>query len=257
MKEYRILRFFSKELNKEKRIFIYLPKTYDTTDNFYPVLYMHDGQNLFEDETAYDNRSWGIMDAYENNDDIPEVIIVGIASDEDRADELVPYEFAFENGDLAGGKADLYLKFITSTLKPYIDRTFRTFKSPKNTGIMGSSFGGVNSTYAAFVYGSYFTRFGCISNSYYYGGFFEELKQLARSSSLTSVKKFYMDVGTTETNNESINNLYLDTNQDMFEILKDKIDESCLKLEIIEDGKHDEKDWGERFPDIIKYMFND
>lgn len=257
MKEYRVVTIYSKELEKEKRIYIYLPKSYHTTDKYFPVLYMHDGQNLFDDKTAYMNRSWRIMETYINNPELPELIIVGIESDEDRSDELVPYEFTYENGTKAGGKADLYLSFITSTLKPYIDRTFRTFKSPKNTGIMGSSFGGVNATYAALVYGSYFSRFGCISNAYYYGGFFNNLKQLAKSSTLTNVKKFYMDVGTKETEKDSINRLYVDTNKDMYEILHEKIDESRLKLEIIEDGIHHESDWEKRFPSIIKYLFND
>lgn len=257
MKEYRVLKMYSKELNKEKRIYIYLPRSYETTDKFYPVLYMHDGQNLFDDKTAHMNQSWNIMDAYTNHPDLPELIIVGVESDEDRSDELVPYEFTYNDGSKAGGNADAYLSFIATTLKPYIDRTFRTFKSPKNTGIMGSSFGGVNSTYAAFVYGSYFTRFGCVSNAYYYGGFFKELKQLAENSNLNSVKKFYMDVGTKETDNKSINSLYVDSNQDIYDILKDKIDESCLIFKVIEDGIHHETDWEKRFPSIIKYLFND
>ncbi len=257
MKEYRVLTLFSKELNKEKRIYVYLPKSYHNTDKYYPVLYMHDGQNLFDDKTAYMSRSWRIMDAYINNPDLPEVIIVGIESDEDRNDELVPYEFIYQDGSKAGGKADLYLSFITRSLKPYIDRTFRTFKSPKNTGIMGSSFGGVNSTYAALMYGEYFTRFGCVSNAFHYGGFFKSLKSLAENSTFTNVKKFYMDVGTRETEHKSISNLYVDTNQDMYELLQEKIDESCLKFVIVEDGIHHESAWEKRFPSIIKYMFND
>ena len=257
MNEYRVLTLFSPELNKEKRIYVYLPKSYNNTDKLYPVLYMHDGQNLFDDKTAHMNCSWRIMDSYINNPDLPELIIIGIESDEDRSDELVPYEFTFQDGTKAGGKADLYLNFITKTLKTYIDKTYRSFKSSKNTGIMGSSFGGVNSTYAALAYGDTFTRFGCISNAYYYGGFFHKLKELTKNTNLKTVKKFYMDCGTTETNDSRVNKLYLDTNKDMFSILQGKIKESYLKFEVIEDGIHHEKDWEKRFPDIIKFMFND
>ncbi|AIO19339.1 Carbohydrate acetyl esterase/feruloyl esterase precursor [Candidatus Izimaplasma bacterium HR1] len=257
MHEYRVLKMDSPELKKDKRIYIYLPKSYGISDKSYPVLYMHDGQNLFDDKTAFMGESWGIMDAYTEHPKLPELIIVGIDSDEDRANELVPYEFTGHDGKKAGGDADLYLKFITETLKPYIDLNYRTFKSPKNTGIMGSSFGGVNSTYAALVYGDYFTRFGCVSNAYYYGGFFNELKSLTKSSDLSSVKKFYMDAGTKETPNEAISKLYLDTNQEMYEILKEKIDESHLRYNVIEGAIHHETEWKKRFPDIIKYMFND
>jgi len=257
MKEYRVLKMYSEELQKDKRIYLYLPKSYDVSDKFYPVLYMHDGQNLFDPKTGYMNASWNIMESCQENPDVPEVIIVGIESDEDRSDELVPYEFTFQNGVKAGGKADLYLSFITSTLKPYIDSHFRTFKSPKNTGIMGSSFGGVNSTYAAFVYGSSFTRFGCVSNAYYYGGFFDKLTALATSSDLHSVKKFYMDVGTNETEDKKTNELYINTNKEIYEILKEKLDESILRFNIVEGGIHHETDWEKRFPEIIKFMFND
>lgn len=257
MKEYRVVRMFSQELNKEKRVYIYLPKSYHTTDKYYPVLYMHDGQNLFDDKTAYMNRSWRLMDSYIEHPELPEVIIVGVESDEDRSDELVPYEFTHPNGVKAGGNADLYLQFITVTLKPYIDRMYRTFKSPKNTGIMGSSFGGVNSTYAALAYGDYFTRFGCISNAYHYGGFFKQLKTLAEQASLHTVKKFYMDVGTKETDNSAINELYVDKNKEMYEILKTKMDDSQIRFTVIEDAIHHETEWENRFPDIIKFMFND
>ena len=257
MKEYRVLKMYSEELQKEKTIYLYLPKSYGVSEKFYPVLYMHDGQNLFDPKTGYMNVSWNIIDSYQENPDLPEVIIVGVDSDEDRSDELVPYEFTYKNGVKAGGKSNLYLSFITSTVKPYIDTNFRTFKSPKNTGIMGSSFGGVNSTYAAFEYGAHFTRFGCISNAYYYGGFFNKLKDLAKSSDLHSVKKFYMDVGTNETNDKSTNKLYIDSNKELYEILKEKLDESILRFNIIDGGIHHETDWEKRFPEIIKFMFND
>ena len=257
MKEYRVLSVFSKSLNKDKRVFVYLPKSYETTDKHYPVLYMHDGQNLFDDLTANMNCGWKIIDSYTDHPDLPELIIVGVESDQDRSDELVPYEFRYKDGTKAGGKAHLYLDFITTELKPLIDKKYRTFKSQKNTGIMGSSFGGVNSTYAAFAYSEFFTRFGCVSNAYYYGGFFKELKALAKKADLSSVKKFWMDTGTNETDNEVVNKLYIDSNQEMYDILKEEIPKGKLHFELVEGGIHHETDWEKRFPDIIKYLFND
>ena len=257
MKEYRVIKMYSEELEKEKRIYLYLPQSYSVSDKSYPVLYMHDGQNLFDEKTAYLNSSWDIIDSCYENPDMPEIIIVGIESDADRSDELAPYKFTYQNGKEAGGKADLYLSFIASSVKPYIDQNFRTLKSPENTGIMGSSFGGVNSTYAAFTYGAYFTRFGCVSNAFYFGGFFDRLKLLAKDSDLHNVKKFYMDVGTTETESKNINELYLETNKEMYEILKEKIDESHIQYNIIDGGVHHESAWKKRFPDIIKFLFND
>lgn len=258
MKEYRVVSMFSKSLKREKRVFIYLPKSYEKSDKFYPVLYMHDGQNLFDDLTGYMNNSWHLMDVYENHPEIPEVIIVGIESDsKKRADELIPFEFSYRNGEIEGGDADLYLNFIVRQVKPYIDSKFRTFKSPKNTGLMGSSFGGVNSIYAATLYSQYFTRFGCLSNALMYKEFYEPLKKLIEHSSYTSVKKFYMDVGTKETENSNINELYVDLNKELFEVFTSKISEDKCRFDIIKDGIHHEKAWEERFPKVIKYLFND
>ena len=67
MKEYRVLKMYSAELKKEKRIYLYLPKGYGVSGKFYPVLYMHDGQNLFDNKTAYMNASWNIIDSFHEN----------------------------------------------------------------------------------------------------------------------------------------------------------------------------------------------
>ncbi len=258
MKEYRVITMHSKELKRDKRIFVYLPKSYEGSDKFYPVMYMHDGQNLFDDTIAFMNRSWRILDIYQEQAEIPEVIIVGIESDsKERAKELIPFEFTNHLKELDGGEADLYLQFITKTVKPYIDRRFRTFKSPKNTAIMGSSFGGVNSIYASLAYSEYFTRFACLSNALMYEGFYSKLKQLALRSSMKSVKKFYMDVGTKETQDPKYNEAYVETNIEYYEIMKSKIDDSRLRFEIVEDAIHHESAWEVRFPDIIKFLFND
>lgn len=257
MKQYQVVQVYSQQLKKEKNIYIYVPKSYNYSKKRYPVLYMHDGQNLFDDRIAFMNTSWNIVKIYDKNPDLPEVIIIGIESDEDRSDELVPYEFSFQDGKKAGGNADRYLSFITQTLKPYIDLTFRTYKSRNNTGIMGSSFGGVNSTYAAFKYSTYFTRFGCVSNAYYYGELFDALKALAKSSNLDCVNKFYMDVGLVETEDKKINKKYLDSNNEIYEILKEKIPKCHLQFNIVDDGIHHETAWEKRFPEIIKFLFND
>jgi predicted alpha/beta superfamily hydrolase len=258
MKEYRIITMYSKELEREKRIFIYLPKSYDLTDKVYPVLYMHDGQNLFDDRTAYMQRSWRLLDIYEEQPSLPEVIIVGIESDSiKRADELIPFKFTYRSGETAGGNANDYLDFIVNKVKPYLDDRFRTNKSADYTGIMGSSFGGVNSIYAALAYGEYFTRFGCISNALLFGEFFTKMKEMIPNLSLDKVKKLYMDVGTKETENIEFNEAYVDTNKELYQILKQKMDDSTLRFEIIKDAVHHETSWEKRFPEIIKYMFND
>ncbi len=255
MKEYTVFKIYSVELKREIRIFVSLPKSYYKTDKFYPVLYMHDGQNLFDDILTKYGKSWGILETYENHSDLPEIIIVGIESGESRSDELVPYKFKFDkDGEFFGGKTDDYIAFIINTLKVYIDRTYRTFKSSKNTGIMGSSFGGVCSTYAALKYSKYFTRFGCISNAYF--PIQKEMIKLTKQADVSKIKKIYLDVGTKESESKERVTEYLESNQEIFDILKDKLDPEVIKFEIVKDAIHHESAWEKRFPEIIKFLFN-
>jgi len=257
MKEYTVLVMNSTELNRDVRLFIYLPKSYHKTDKFYPVLYMHDGHNLFDDLQATYGKSWGIIEAFETNPDLPEVIIVGLETvGEERSNELVP--FTFKQGDSTktfGGKTALYLDFIVNRVKPFVDQRYRTYKSAKNTAIMGSSFGGVCSTYAALAYSSHFSRFGCVSNAYF--PVQKEMESLCKTADLSKVKKMYMDVGSKESSTEEGCERYIQSNQSIYAILKDKMDSNNIRFEIIKDAIHNEADWEKRFPDIIKFLFNE
>lgn len=256
MKKYELFDLESKELNRNVRISIYLPNSYNDTNKFYPVLYMHDGQNLFDNDLATYGVSWGIVEAFENNKTLPELVIVGIDSKETRSDELVPFNFYSEHEKrYSGGKSDHYYDFITRTLKPIIDEKFRTLKSALYTGIMGSSYGGLSSTYAALKYSDYFTRFGCVSNAYF--PVQKELENLIKNTSLSTCEKFYMDVGTKETGNKKEDKLYMDSNKSVYELLSEKIESDNLKFEIIKDAIHNEADWEIRFPGIIKFLFED
>lgn len=263
MKQYSVLFFDSKELNRTVRVYVMLPNSYHKSEKRYPVLYMHDGQNLFDTKTGYGNSSWGILDTYEENLKLPEVIIVGIENGgEERSNELVPFHFNFAElgysqfGDhIYGGKTDDYLLFIINEVKAYVDKNYRTYKSAKNTAIMGSSFGGVCSMYAAFAYGEYFSRFGCLSNAFYV--IQNEMEQLAHQSSLSHVKKLYMDVGTKEDSTAIESQFYIKSNQAIYSIIKDKIEPGKLQFEIIQDAIHHEDAWHVRFADIVTFLFND
>lgn len=263
VKQYSVLMFDSKELNKVVHIYLMLPTSYGKTQKRYPVLYMHDGQNLFDKKIGYGNMSWGILDTYEENPKLPEVIIVGIENGGDeRSNELVPFEFNFadvgypEYGDETyGGKTDQYLSFIVNTVKPYIDKKYRTYKSAKNTAIMGSSFGGVCTAYAAAEYGEYFSRFGCVSNAWYV--IQKQMEELMIQSDLSHVKKFYMDVGTHEDSRAIESKKYVESNNAIYEIVKNKINHKKLKYVIAKGAIHNEDAWKERFADIIAFLFND
>ena len=264
MKKYSVLLFYSKELGREVRIYLMLPANYHKSEKNYPVLYMHDGQNLFDANTGYKNQTWGILDTYEENPKLPEVIIVGIENGGDeRSSELVPFSFNFADvgysqyGDaIIKSKTDDYFDFIINQVKPYIDKNYRTYKSAKNTGIMGSSFGGVFTTYVACVDQSYFTRFAAVSSAYLYPGIHKELQNLVKESDFDLVNKFYLDVGTNEIDDSMKSKMYIDSNIEIKDLLEKKINNEKLLFKIVEGAKHSETDWEKRFPEIIRFLFN-
>lgn len=254
MKEYTVVTMHSKELNRDVRLFIYLPNSYHKTNKLYPVLYMHDGHNLFDDAQATYGKSWGIIEAYERIPDLPELVIVGLETiGEARSDELVP--FPFKDGKVTrGGKTDRYLEFLIHQVKSFIDERYRTKTNAEDTGIMGSSYGGVCSTYAALQYPKYFSRFGCVSNAYY--PVLDEIKSLCQTVDVSHIKKMYMDVGTKESSNAKASKIYISNNQEVYDILNERIEANKLKFEIIQDAIHNEAAWEKRFPSIIKFLFN-
>lgn len=255
MNEYSVFKLYSDELKREVRIYISLPKSYYKTDKHYPVLYMHDGQNLFDDLQAHYGKSWGILEAYETYPDLPELVIVGIESNDSRNNELVPFKFRFEGkNDFVGGKTDDYLDFIINTLKPVINNRYRTFVSPKNTGIMGSSFGGLCSTYAALKFSDHFTKFGCVSNAYF--PVQKDMLELVKTADISKIKKMYMDVGTKESDNPEHVKAYIESNQEIYDALQGRLDKENIVFEIIDGAIHNESAWELRFPRIINFLFN-
>lgn len=255
MGEYSFLIMYSRELKRDVKVYILLPNSYYESDKFYPVLYMHDGQNLFYDSIAYRRKCWGIIESYEKYPDLPELIIVGIASCETRNDELLPVAVDLEqDGKIVGGKAKNYMNFIVNKLKPMINNKYRVLKSAKYTGIMGASFGGVCSVFAAVKYSEHFTRFGCVSSAFF--PIQKGMLELINESDFSKVKKMYLDVGTNESENEEYRMAYIESNEEVVEILKTKLDSESLKFRIIKDAQHIETDWEKRFPEIIKYLFN-
>jgi predicted alpha/beta superfamily hydrolase len=161
-----------------RHVDVWCPPNYDSDSaRRYLVLYMHDGQNLFDPGTGYANQDWGIDEAmirlmHESN--MPGAVVVGIwCSDERRRDYMpqkplelpeakgIQRDFLLENG--GAPKSDAYLKFLVEEVKPFIDSNYRTLPDQANTLIMGSSMGGLISLYALTEYPQVFGGAGCVS----------------------------------------------------------------------------------------------
>ena len=121
-------------LNKERRIRVLLPEDYNEKTK-YPVVYFHDGQNVYFDEESYSGVSWGIIETIKENPELPKMIVVAIDNDDERRiNEYTPWKFKdnlFDNDELVGGKGYEYSKFVMDVVKPYIDETYSTKSDAK------------------------------------------------------------------------------------------------------------------------------
>ncbi len=148
---------FSLELKFQKKIWVYLPKDYNNSTKSYPVIYMQDAQNLFDNKTSFVGE-WEVDETLNKMN--AQLIVIGIEhGNEKRMDELTPYK----NEKYGGGNGDNYLKFIVETLKPKVDSIYRTKSNVKNTAIFGSSLGGLISFYGVLKYPEVFGKTGVFS----------------------------------------------------------------------------------------------
>jgi predicted alpha/beta superfamily hydrolase len=182
----------SPQLNNDREIVVYLPPSYFTSDRRYPVLYMHDGQNLF-DYTASFAGEWGVdetMEALAEEEGL-EAIVVGIPNmGVERLNEYSPF-----HDHSGGGKGNQYLAFLTHTLKPLIDHYFRTLPARRHTGLMGSSMGGLISLYGYFHREHVFGFAGVMSPALWFGhsAIFDFVENAPYVPG-----RIYLDVGTRE-----------------------------------------------------------
>jgi predicted alpha/beta superfamily hydrolase len=231
------------QLKSTKKIWVYLPKKYSTSTKKYPVIYMHDAQNLFDAKTS----AFGEWNVDETLDSIhAQVIVIGIEHGGDkRIDELTPYP----NPKYGGGKADAYLEFIVKTLKPKVDATYRTKSNAKNTCIMGSSLGGLVSFYAAVKYPAVFGKVGCFSPSFWFGR--KEMNDLLTKTETFKTKVYFL-CGDNEGDADVIPDM-----ENVEKWMNTKRCE-CKKLNkkvIVKGGQHNEKLWRESFKKAYLWLF--
>jgi len=169
---------FPSKITDARNIDVWLPPNYDgDKGEKYPVIYMHDGQNLFDPKQSFSKVDWGIdetMTRLIKENKINAAIIVGIWNTPRRTIEFMPQR-AFDVRDKTKRKdkntaeSDKYLQFLVAELKPFIDKTYRTKTDRKNTFIMGSSMGALMSLYAVGEYPDIFGGAGCLSTHFTLG----------------------------------------------------------------------------------------
>ncbi|MEO8150039.1 MAG: alpha/beta hydrolase-fold protein [Bacteroidia bacterium] len=158
--------FAMPQLNRLRRVWIYLPNDYFTTTKTYPVVYMHDGQNVFDAATSFAGE-WNVDDSLsimQMNGDSGAIVVAIDNGGQYRLDEYCPYN----NPSYGGGQGDLYVDFLVNTLKPAIDSNFRTKPDRLNTAIAGSSVGAYIALYAGIKYQNVFSKIGSFSPAYWF-----------------------------------------------------------------------------------------
>jgi predicted alpha/beta superfamily hydrolase len=221
-----------------------LPAGYESTDDHYPVLYMQDGQNLFDRAIGFGGQEWGVDEALAAHAGRADAIIVAIANAGDvRINEYSP----FRDEGLGGGKGDDYLDFISDVVMPLVDGTFRTRMGAENTFIGGSSMGGLIALYAYLTRPDVFGGVAALSPSLWFArrAIFEVLKNTPCRGG-----RLYADIGSREGPAQLL-------------------DMARLRIRLVEKGyrkgrdmvvlmdlgaRHEEAAWARRFPKALRFL---
>lgn len=249
----------SPQLQNERHILVWLPPGYDDQeDRGYPVLYMHDGDNLFDDHTSFAGE-WHVDETLLHlAQEGLAAIVVGIPNmGSERIAEYNPYD-----NFMGRGRGDAHTRFVADTLKPIIDSDFRTRPAPACTALIGSSMGGLISLYGFLQYPEVFGRAGALSPSVWLGGraLFEMIRTRPKNEG-----RLYLDVGTREGQNDHAHDDTVPANaasvrfRDSTRRLRDALqwvgyDDEHLRY-IEDDGAHhNEAAWARRFPDAVRFL---
>ncbi len=216
---------------KERNVYVHLPENYYETEERYPVMYMYDGHNLFEDRTATYGKSWG-LEEFLNSYDKP-MIVVGVeCSKTDRLSEYCPYSLNAFGQELTG-KGGAYMDWLVYEFKPMIDAKYRTIPFRECTGIAGSSMGGLMSYYTIYKYNLYFSKAACLSPSLMICK--KELDEEFADLKISQDTRVYLSMGTKE---------YRGAKQAM-EVYADELKQrrAFSYGDIIDGGMHNEATW--------------
>lgn len=238
------------QLDRQRRIWIYLPPDYATSKKAYPVIYMHDGQNLFDAARSFSGE-WEVDETLNAifSAEGRAFIVIGI---ENGGSERIAEYTPWANPQYGGGRGEAYIDFIATTLKPYIDRHYRTLPAAKHTGIMGSSLGGLISLYAGLTYPRVFGRVGVFSPSLWFtNDIFTYVQQSGRSRQ----QRFYLLAGEGE-NSERVS-VTGDLARMYDQLRKRGFKSGQLRLVTHPDGQHKEWYWARELEGAVKWLFAD
>lgn len=244
-------RFPSRYLSTPRDIVVYLPPDYDVGDRRHPVLYLQDGQNLFDPATAFGGQDWRAdmtADWLIREGSIEPLILVGIYNTGVR--RISEYTPTRDRRRRKGGKADRYALMLARELKPFIDREYRTRRPASDTGVGGSSLGGLASLETGLLYPRVFGKLAVLSPSVWWDD--RSILQMVRLCDLPSKPRIWLDAGTEEGDPSVISDLRTLRQELLEKGWREGID---LRYSEVPGAGHNEYAWGARLGEVLKYLF--
>ncbi|MHB2018312.1 MAG: alpha/beta hydrolase [Candidatus Xenobia bacterium] len=239
-------------LHNQRDVVVYLPPGYrDDPQKRYPVLYLQDGQNLFDPSTAFNGHEWHLDETAESlirSRQMQPCIMVGVYNTPDRMEEYTPVS----DPDEPGGKADAYESFLTRELKPYIDSHYRTEPDAAHTGIMGSSLGALLALHAGFTHPEVFGLVGALSPSLWWAH--QWMNDFVAHQAGPGPQKIWLDIGTNEGDDPQGN---VDNTRRFEHTLEAKGYQPgrSLGYEEIPGAQHNEDAWAARSDQVLEFLF--
>jgi predicted alpha/beta superfamily hydrolase len=243
--------FHSRFLPSDRDITVYLPPEYEQQpERRFPVLYMHDGQNLFDPSTSFvPGRTWRVAetaDAVIADHEVEPLIIVGIANTgEHRLEEYTPVR----DWKMGGGEANKYGRLITEELIPFIHANYRTLNEPHHTGMGGSSLGGLVTLYLGLKYPHILGKLAVLSPSVWWSH--KNIIGYVNETKVDHKPRIWLDVGDAE-GRRTMADADLLERRLLANGWRMNID---LRYERIPGGTHDEAAWAERVGPMLRFLF--
>ena len=254
----RLHEFRSRFFRNTRFLRVWLPPGYDNTENSrkrYPVLYLNDGQNLFEPSTSFAGVEWQVDETAERlirEGLVPPMIIVGIDNaGKERIREYTPHRSL--NPMMLRVQGNRYPNFLIKEVMPFAARNYRIASGPENTGLGGSSLGGLICLYTAALHPGWFGRLLIESPSLWASN-----RQMIKHSRMVKQwpERIFLATGTAEAGREDRDRSVVDDVRELAGIFRRAgLDDRRLKLVIEEGGTHQESAWARRFPDALLFLF--
>jgi len=254
----RLHKFRSRVFRNLRFLRVWLPSGYDDSQNaerYYPVLYLNDGQNLFESATSYTGVEWQVDETAERligQDAVPPMIIVGIDNaTKDRIREYMPHPSMHPMMLRVQGR--YYPDFLMKEVMPFVERNYRVATGPQNTGLGGSSLGALIALYTAMVRPAAIGRLLLESPSLW-----ASHRQAIKESRSVRVwpERIFLAVGTEEAENAERSRTVVDDVRELAAIIRRAVlSEKRLRLVIKDGAGHSEAAWADRFPEALRFLF--